>query len=90
MEDKQTENIINERCKILGKLVEKVGNLKYNGAMVQTSEDFYIPASTWELRFDVVIVMMKVLLYLKLLNRLLVKMKPLEKMKGMVISWLSV
>ena len=52
MEDKQIENIINERCELLGKLVEKIGNLKYNGAMVQTSEDFYIPASTWELRFD--------------------------------------
>jgi len=52
MKDKQIENIVNERCKILGKLVEKVGNLKYNGAMVQTSEDFYIPASTWEHRFD--------------------------------------
>lgn len=52
MKDRQIENIINERCEILGKLVEKIGNLKYNGAMVQTSEDFYIPASTWELRFD--------------------------------------
>ena len=52
MKDKQTDNIIKERCKILGKLVEKIGNLNYNGAMVQTSEDFYIPASKWELRFD--------------------------------------
>ena len=52
MKEKQTENIINERCEILGKLVEKIGNLKYNGAMVQTSEDFYIPASVWENRFN--------------------------------------
>lgn len=52
MRDKQIDTIINERCGILGKLVEKIGNLKYNGAMVQTSEDFYIPASTWEIRFD--------------------------------------
>lgn len=45
MRDKQIDIIINERCGILGKLVEKIGNLKYNGAMVQTSEDFYIPVS---------------------------------------------
>ena len=52
MQDKQIESIVNERCEILGKLVEKIGNLKYNGAMVQTSEDFYIPASVWENRFN--------------------------------------
>ena len=52
MKDKQIESIITKRCEILGKLVEKIGNLKYNGAMVQTSEDFYIPASIWELRFN--------------------------------------
>ena len=45
MRDKQIDTIINERCGILGKLVEKIGNLKYNGVMIQTSEDFYIPAS---------------------------------------------
>ena len=45
MRDKQSDTIINERCGILGKLVKKIGNLKYNGAMVQTSEDFYISAS---------------------------------------------
>ena len=37
--------------RLLGKLVEKVFDLKYNGTMVYLSKDNYIPESVWEQRF---------------------------------------